>query len=346
MNSALVTLLYVLLSLVGLFLFLWTLLAFWVIGRYGHWIVRIFEEKPMFLTHQAQPHPDAEEVVFETKSGRKLVGSYLKHTGRQRLGVLLLCHEFLCNRWTCLRYAGHLREVGFDLFTFDFGDTGDSDPIEGYDPLQWVTNYEKEDVRAAVRYLESREDRDPRGIGAFGVSKGGGAIIAAAADERAIRAVCTDGAFPTHLTVTHYISRWAEIVVTMKTFYNNLPIFFFATLTELLMLRMRFRRSVQYLRLERAIAKFGSRPLLIIHGKRDNYINPWIVERFFEFARDPKELWFVKGAKHNGCLDQEPEVYRSKIRDFFVKALAPGGADPTASSKQQDASSPSPVAGP
>ena len=77
--------------------------------------------------------------------------------------MLVFCHEYLSDRWSFQPYADGLRDLGFDLFTFDFRNHGasDSDPV--YQPLQWVTDHEVRDLRAALAYLRSRPDRDPAG---------------------------------------------------------------------------------------------------------------------------------------------------------------------------------------
>ena len=59
--------------------------------------------------------------------------------------------------------------------------------MPGYDPLQWVTDYEVRDAEAALAYLKSRPDADPRGVGFFGISKGAGAGL----HRRQPRSVCS-----------------------------------------------------------------------------------------------------------------------------------------------------------
>lgn len=297
---------------------LWLLLLAWVLYAYGSSIYRIFETKPLFVAHSVKPQPDGDEVAIPVTSSRQLRGTYFRHTASKRRGVLMFAHEFSANRWLFEPYIGFLREDGFDIFTFDFCNHGCSDKIEGYEPLQWVTSHEEQDVAAAIDYLKSREDKDPRGIGIFGVSKGGGAAIAAAAKDRFVRAIVTDGAFPTHSTVTFYEMRWCVIYVRLKSAYLWLPRFFWDLLTTGVVWVMCYKHKVKYLRLEPRIRRFGGRPLLMIHGEKDNYITEEIARRFFSFAGQPKEFWLVKKAKHNGCLDIDPVAYRNRVRKFFL----------------------------
>ena len=41
-----------------------------------------------------------------------------------------------------------------------------------YAPLQWATDYEVRDLRAALAWLRNRPDHDPAGFGLVGVSRG------------------------------------------------------------------------------------------------------------------------------------------------------------------------------
>jgi hypothetical protein len=55
----------------------------------------------------------------------------------------------------------------------------------------------------------------------------------------------------------------------------------------------------------------------MIHGQRDTYISPEVVEELFERGNGPKELWLVPDAKHNRCREREPEAYAGRLLDFI-----------------------------
>jgi hypothetical protein len=84
----------------------------------------------------------------------------------------------------------------------------------------------------------------------------------------------------------------------------------------------------------------------MIHGEKDNYINLEIVERLFAWARSPKELWVVRQAKHNGCLDVAGDEYRRKTREFFLRHLgrATAAATTTAADTAPRAATAAPAA--
>ncbi|MFO0842862.1 MAG: hypothetical protein U0797_10765 [Gemmataceae bacterium] len=132
---------------------------------------RIFQETPLFIIPRGQPRDDAEVVRFRAADGLVLNGCYFKAKGPRR-GVILFGLEFGSNCWSAWPYCEHLVAGGYDVFTYEPRNQGDSETLPGYEPIQWVTDHEVRDARAALAYLKSRPDADPRGVGLFGISKG------------------------------------------------------------------------------------------------------------------------------------------------------------------------------
>jgi pimeloyl-ACP methyl ester carboxylesterase len=292
--------------------------------RFLHLVVRIFQEKPLFIIPRGQQVPDAEDVRFPTEDGRNLVGCYLRTPG-PRKGVILFGLEFGSNRWACVPYCEHLREGGFDIFTFEFRSQGDSDPQPGYEPLQWVTHYEVRDVEAALRYLKQRPDADPRGVGFFGISKGASAGLLAGSADPYVRCFVTDGAFATYTTMVPYMRKWISIYSKHYWLQNLLPEWFYGLYSYPALGRIRRAKGCRFPHLERAIGRLAPRPLLMIHGGADTYIKPPMARALFERARPPKEMWLVDGAKHNQALQVAGDEYRRRVLDFFLIHLATAG---------------------
>lgn len=293
-----------------------------VFFRYVGFIVRGFLEKPIFIVPQGAPIAEAEDVTFATKDGLRLAGAYLHTRRHRRRGVILFGTEYGSNRWSCLQYCRRLLDEGFDIFTFEFRNCGESEGLSGYKPLQWVTNYEVEDVLAAVRYLKSRPDADPRGIGFFGVSRGGSAGIVAAAREPYIRCVVTDGAFATVGTMVPYMQKWVSLYSLLPSAYRWLPRWIYVLAAQMALWQLSRQYGCRYPSLEKAISKIAPRPLLMIHGGADNYIRPEWARELFARAREPKELWIVEGAKHNQAVVLAGEEYHQRICQFFHANLA------------------------
>ena len=309
----------VLMTLAALVLTTITVFLIYVILRYSPIVARIFEEKPMFLPLRAARTHDGEDVRFPTRRGLHLAGTYLKTRSASRTGVLVFCHEYLGDRWSVLPYLDHLRDRGFDIFTFDFRNHGESDKDPRYSPLQWVTNHEIDDLRAAIAYARSRDDADPAGFGLFGVSRGGGTALCVGSKERGAWGVVTDGAFPTRGTMVAYIHRWAEIYVASPWFWKLMPNTLFEYLGWTGRMRTQIRLGCRYSNVEKAVARLAPRPWLAIHGQKDAYIGIAIAEKLFERAGEPKELWVVPQAKHNRSREKNPVAYNQHLVRFFER---------------------------
>ena len=236
--------------------------------------------------------------------------------------MLVFCHEYLSDRSSYKPYLNDLRDRGYDVFTFDFRNHGRSQSDPRYSPLQWVTDHEVADLNAALTYLRSRPDRDPAGVGLFGVSRGGSAALVVAANDPSVWGVITDGAFPTSGTMLAYIRRWAEIYVVSNTFWRMMPVRFYRLLAWSGRLRSEKRLNCRFPSVERAVARLTPRPWLMIHGQKDAYIAPAIAQGLFAMAKDPKKSWIVPGAKHNRCRQVDPKGY-SELLVSFLREFAP-----------------------
>lgn len=310
--------------IVGILVFL-AGVAMLVIGwKFLHHVERIFEEKPFFLVKRAKPERlDHQDVDLKTADGLTLAGTYLRTPAEQRKGVILFLPEYGASRWTCLSYCRPLLEDGYDLFTFDFRNFGDSDIEPKYQPLQWVTEHEVADVQAALDYLkEGRFDLPEKGIGIVGVSRGGGAALVAASREPFVRCVITDGAFGTLTTMLQYMRRWVSIYASNLQLKRFFAAGAYWVLAQWALWRVARRRHCHFPSVERGARNLSPRPWLQIHGGSDGYITPQIARQLHAAARQPKELWLVEEAKHNQAIQTATTDYHKRMLDFFQTHLA------------------------
>jgi fermentation-respiration switch protein FrsA (DUF1100 family) len=296
---------------------------------YLQYVVRIFQEKPLFIVPRGRRMADAEEVTFPTPDGRKLAGCYFRARAPRR-GVILFGLEFGSTRWSCQPYCEHLLEGGFDVFTFEPRSQGDSEAEPGYEPLQWVTDFELRDMRAALAYLKGRPDVDPRGVGFFGISKGAGAGVLAAAEDPSVRCCVTDGVFAAYTTMVPYMRKWIALYSPRRRLQRVLPEWYYGLFTGPALRQIGKTRGCRFLHLEPAFARLAPRPLLMIHGGADTYIKPEMARALFALAGPPKDFWLVEGAKHNQALHVAGAEYRRRVLEFFDTHLAGGGARPEA----------------
>jgi pimeloyl-ACP methyl ester carboxylesterase len=313
----------VVLFLVGFLVWLY----FRLLRRYMHFLVRIVQEKPLFKVPQGQPTPDAEEVRFPTTNGLTLHGLYLPTRAGRRAGVIVFGLEFGSNRWACVSYCTFLRDAGFDVFTFEYRGQGDSASQAGYDPLQWVTEFEVQDFEAALAYLRGRPDADPRGVGLFGLSKGACSGLVVAARNSYVRCFVTDGIYGLHTTMLPYMRKWISIYNDRYWLQRGMPDWFYLFMADEGLRRVQRERNCRFVHLEKYLRRLGRRPLLMIHGEADTYIKPEMARKLFERVRGPKELWVVDGAKHNQAFHQATEEYQRRVLAFFQTNLTTDHTD-------------------
>src|SRR5947209_12355500 len=226
--------------------------------NYLHHMVRIFQEKPLFIVPRGQPVPGAEDVTVRTADGLNLRGCYLKGAGPRR-GVVWFGLEFGSNRWACVPYCEQLLAGGYDVFALETRGQGDSDPLPGYDPLQWVTEYEVRDMEAALAYLKARPDADPRGVGFFGISKGAAAGLLAAARDPYVRCFVTDGVFATYTTMVPYMRKWIGIYSHRYRLQRMLPDWYYGLLARAGLRRIRRELGCRFPDMEPAMRRLAPR---------------------------------------------------------------------------------------
>ena len=283
-------------------------------------LVRIFREKPLFVIPRGQPIDGADLVWLTTADGLRLRGCYFLAVG-PRKGVILFGLEFGSDCWSALQYCDSLIHAGYDVFTLEPRNQGQSEKQPGYEQLQWTTDRDLIDTQTAIDYLKSRDDADPRGIGFFGVSKGGSVGLIAASKDPFICCAVTDGIFGIYTTMVPYMRRWITIYSANTLAQGLMPTWFYSWIAHVGVHRIERESNVRYVNLEAAMRTFH-RPLLMIHGEGDTYIKPAMAQALFAMAKQPKELWIVPNAKHNQAHQIEATEYPRRVCDFFDLHLA------------------------
>lgn len=292
------------------------LVIYIIVCRYYLWqLVRIFQEKPLFVIPRGEPDADAEEVRFPTVAGGTLQGVYFR-TMQPRKGVIIFGIEYGSDRWSCRPYCMPLIQAGYDVFAYEPRNQGKSDVIPGYEPIQWISEHEIADARAVLTYLKSRPDVDPKGFGWFGVSKGANAGLAMFAEDKSIRCVVTDGAFGLLSVMVPYMRHWIRIYSSRFLVHGLLPCWFYQIVGHTGVRRVEKERKVRFYHLEPAARKLD-RPLFMIHGEADSYIKTEMARTLFLRARGPKEFWVVPKARHNQALAMAGDEYSRRVVAFF-----------------------------
>ena len=255
------------------------------------------------------PATAGETVDFTTDDGLRLCGNLPCVDGRsEQAGVIVYCHEYLSDRWSYHPYVDHLRDLGFDLFTFDFRNHGESESEPGYEPMQWTTDREVRDLRAALETLRSAARsrsrgfrplrREPRG------NDGAGRGVERArrlgrGHRRSVPDARNDG--PLHQALVRDLRSQPDSAKSVASVDLH------AGGAGPARRHTERRLQCRFPSVEAAAARLAPRPWLMIHGEADSYISPEIAQVLYDRGKEYKELWLVKDAKHNRCRETDPQ---------------------------------------
>lgn len=279
-------------------------------------ILPIFERKPPF---GGAPHADptlGEQVLFPTTNGLWLCGRIYRHGQTPPRGVIVFCPEMEGDSTSALYYCAALLEAGFDVLGFDFRNQSASGTLAGYEPLHWPTEYEVEDTLSAVRYAQTREEWLDVSLGVVGISRGGGAALAAASRNHSIQRVVAEGAFSTERLMEHYTMRWAALYIPQWVM-SLFPLWHVRGTLAIVRWLSQYRRNCRYVNLERELFRLRKTPILLIHGDRDSYVPKETALAIARRLPGPDVFWLVEKANHNKAREVDAEEYDRRLIEFF-----------------------------
>lgn len=278
----------------------------------------IFEHRPPIGAELFAPVPGAEQVTIVTKDGVTLAGSLLATRREPPQGVILFCHELDSNRWSAIAYCEGLLAAGFHVLTFDFRNQGESQSFPGYEALHWPSVLEVEDVCAAVKFINGRPDLAPLPLGIYGISRGGGVALAAAAQCDSVQRVASDGAYCCNEMLLHFTNRWGRLYFPDRLL-RLLPKWHVQISLWLIRRASELRRGLPYANVERALSLLRHKRVLMISGERDTYAFPESTRNLHaRTCQDASNVWIVPAAKHNMARQSNPVEYDRRLVEFFT----------------------------
>lgn len=63
------------------------------------------------------------------------------------------------------------------------------------------------------------------------------------------------------------------------------------------------------------------RPILFIHGEKDNFVPTEMVYRNYAATHAPKELLIIENAGHTQAYETDIPLYRNTVKNFLDKYL-------------------------
>jgi uncharacterized protein len=225
----------------------------------------------------------------------RLAAWYAPGTNR---AAIVLVHGCGADRSGVLPETQMLAQAGFGVLALDLPGQGAS----GGKSLWGVG--ERLSVSAAVDWLLKRDEVDPQRIGVLGQSMGAYIVTQAAVLDRRLRAVVIE-ASPSDVVVMNRLatSRWG-ILSQWPTYWA-----------------LRASGMPLDMRPKDVIGSIAPRPVLIINGRLDDLVLPFMAQELYAAAREPKELWILDSAHHVDYAAVAPEEFRGRLVDFYHRRL-------------------------
>ena len=261
-----------------------------------------------------------ERVEFQSRDGTKLVGWWIpaqqspRMSGRKRdenwgTRTVILCHGLAASKSNQLIMARFLPTAGFNVLAFDFRAHGESGG-----QIATFGDRERLDVLGAVKWIRANHANETRKILGIGASMGGAALISAAADDsaegRAIAAVAVYAGY----------DRLDALAADVGKMYFAPPLDWLLMHIGLPLASAHAGTNLSGYAPARDIQHIWPRPVMILHGERDDIIDFARGESLLDAASQPKyHIWFIEGG-HNDIIADDAAA--KIVTEFFRRAEA------------------------
>ncbi len=225
-----------------------------------------------------------QNVHIKNARGQRLAALSL-HSEQSSRGWVIVCHGFTGSKEGGGKYIELAEtlfsQTGFSFILFDFAGNGQS---EGRFKDLTLTN-QIQDLSGVIDWSQEREQGP---VVTMGRSFGGSTVLAQATADSRVQAVCTWAA-PVHLT-----KLFSEVIVSE----NDDGQVVLANENGTVHLKKDFMDDLTRHNLLQAAANISPRPLLIVHGQRDDVVPVNDAKELYAAAAEPKELHIVPQGDH------------------------------------------------
>ena len=237
---------------------------------------------------------------FDSASGSRIAG-WLKR-GTAGRGAVMLMHGIKGSRWQMLGRARLLADAGMSVLLFDFQAHGES-----RGEVITFGFLEARDARAAFDFL--RRTVPGERIGVVGMSLGGAAAILA---EPALEADA--------MVLEAVYGTFDEALANRMQMQAGV---FAGVAFPLLKVQVKPRLGFDPNALRPSDSIRRSRAaLLLIAGSVDRHATMAEMQRIFDNANNPKDLWVIEGATHTDFLRFTPDEYHRRVVPFLAERLS------------------------
>ncbi|RSM56657.1 alpha/beta hydrolase [Actinoplanes sp. ATCC 53533] len=282
-----------------------------------------------------------EEVSF-TSEGLTLRGTLRVPAGADGSAVALTGPFTSVREQVTGLYADRLARAGLVTLAFDHRGFGASAGRRGHEDTQGKLA----DLRSAVSLLRSRSEVDAERIGLVGICLGGGYAVSAAATDPRVRAVAgIAGAYNSpawfardpagyRAGLRGFIDSYDDFLPAVApgggeaAMAGDEPWSYYGTARstaaswENRVTRGSLHALLTFDALGRA-ALLAETPLLIVHGRKDDYCSPELATRMHDETPGDREIVWLDAGQHIDLYDREPYVSQavSATASFLRRTL-------------------------
>jgi pimeloyl-ACP methyl ester carboxylesterase len=208
--------------------------------------------------------------------------------------------------WAEMAPLGHdLHTLDYDVLLFDLRGHGQSDPAR-----LTMGRRERADIRA-VQSWALEQGFTPDRIGWLGYSMGASTVLMEAANNPDIQVAVIDSPF----------GSLPEVLRTQLSKHSHLPRWFNPGV--LAAARVAYGVRTDDLIPIRSARRWGSRPLLLIHGEADSVVPVSQARRLAAAAGPTCVALTIPGVEHVHAYRDDPQQYVAAVNFFFTKNLTP-----------------------
>ncbi|HWG57883.1 MAG TPA: alpha/beta fold hydrolase [Candidatus Acidoferrales bacterium] len=268
-----------------------------------------------FLLHGILVPPRSPAAVeLDVMMGHPSTVSFTAPDGSQRDGwffpglrgapVIIICHGYGSQRADIATLATALQEHEYNVYMFDFSGHGENTRMTtlGY--------RERDELRAAMQSLASRDDIDPHRIGLWGTDLGGYVALEVAATDKRVGAVAVDDPFDDPRDMVQ--------IQVAHSGLGALPFVNWACDFGFRMMNYSFRKEPP---VSSRLALAPAIPKLFIESDDRPELAAETL-RIYSKAPQPKE--FARdGMSYFSMSDDDRKVYENRIITFYLQAIPP-----------------------
>lgn len=243
--------------------------------------------------YQLNAHP----LSLVTRDGLNLSAHY---TPSRNGAAIILSHGYKMSSSEMIPIAALFAQNGYGVLLQDQRAHGMSAGEQiSFGRDEWY------DLDAAVNFLE--QQLGITSIGLFGNSMGGALSLCYAARDLRVKAVIAQSPYA---SIGHSIKKGVKQ-------FTGLPPFPFAPLVHFMAQRKLKINSSKIAPLN-AIAKIHPRPVLLMMGGQDHYVEPQGIFTLHEAAGDSAELWYENDLDHVEFYEKHPAEFERQTLAFYA----------------------------